>query len=56
MIDDITDLEQRLTPTEPTLIEQALDGDPESIQRLQRRREAVEHIVQARRLLREAHE
>lgn len=50
----LTHAEQIATPTDPELIEAALDGDPEAILELNQRRQAVEHIVRGRQLLREA--
>jgi len=50
----LTHVEQMVTPTDPELIEAALDGDPEAILELNQRRRAVEHIIRGRQLLREA--
>jgi len=51
--DELTAVEQRVTPTDADQLERALAGDPDAIVAVRRRREAVEHIVRARALLRE---
>jgi len=51
--EQLTAVEQRVTPTDPDQLERALAGDPEALVAVRRRREAVEHIVRARALLRE---
>jgi len=51
--DELTEIEQRLTPTDPELIERGLAGDPDAIRTVRRRREAIEHILLARHCLRE---
>jgi len=52
-VDELTAVEQRVTPTDADQLERALAGDPEALVAVRRRREAVEHIVRARALLRE---
>jgi len=51
--EQLTAVEQRVTPTDADQLERALAGDPEALVAVRRRREAVEHIVRARALLRE---
>jgi len=51
--EQLTAVEQRVTPTDADQLERALAGDPDAIAAVRRRREAVEHIVRARALLRE---
>jgi hypothetical protein len=52
-VDELTSVEQRVTPTDADQLERALAGDPEALVAVRRRREAVEHIVRARALLRD---
>jgi len=51
--EQLTTVEQRVTPTDADQLERALAGDPDAVVAVRRRREAVEHIVRARALLRE---
>jgi len=52
-ITDLVDIEQQVTPTDPDQLERALAGDADALVAVRRRREAVEHLTEARRLLRE---
>lgn len=51
-VDGLVDIEQRATPTDPDQLERALAGDADALVVVRRRREAVEHLTEARRLLR----
>jgi len=53
VVDQLTTIEQQLTPTDPDLIERGLAGDPDAIRTVRRRRDAVDHVVLARHCLRE---
>jgi|APHM01.1.fsa_nt_gi hypothetical protein len=50
----LVDAEQRVAPTDPEQLNRALDGDPDAIAAVRCQREAVEHLTEARRLLRAA--
>jgi len=52
-VDGLVDIEQRVTPTDAEQLERALAGDADALMAVRRRREAVEHLTEARRLLRE---
>jgi len=52
-VDALVDIEQRVTPTDADQLERALAGDADALVAVRRRREAVEHLTEARRLLRE---
>jgi len=52
-VDGLVDIEQRVTPTDADQLERALAGDADALVAVRRRREAVEHLTEARRLLRE---
>jgi len=51
-VESLVDVEQRVTPTDPDQLERALAGDADALVAVRRRREAVEHLTEARRLLR----
>jgi len=52
-VDGLVDIEQRVTPTDAEQLERVLAGDADALMAVRRRREAVEHLTEARRLLRE---
>jgi len=52
-VESLVSVEQRVTPTDADQLERALAGEPDALVAVRRRREAVEHLTEARRLLRE---
>jgi len=52
-VESLVGVEQRVTPTDADQLERALAGDADALVAVRRRREAVEHLTEARRLLRE---